>query len=395
MNKNIKQLYAFSFCWMFLVIIPVLIPYYQSLGLSMQKIFELQAIFGIAVMVFEVPTGYVADLLGRVKTLRLGALLSGFAFTYFVFAKSYPELIFFELILALSLSLVSGADTALLYDSLENQQHRAAGSRTLANMQLAAVSAEAIASLLGAYLAQFSFSFMLWGQCVAGWLPFVFTMGLIEVPYEKMNKTTHKENFKKVFSFMFNQDRLLKLISLNLFVWSLSTFIVVWMYQKYWQNQNISIAHFGWIWAFYNLSVGVVGRQVHWLEKKYGAVALLCFLSLSPIAGYFLMGFMGGWWGVFCGLLFYLSRGVTQVLLKDAFNWRLPSQFRATANSIQSMIFRFGFAIIGPLVGYSVDSWGAQRTLNVLGAFFSLMFVFAMIPLIKNLRHTAVRGAEA
>ena len=42
----------------FLVIIPVAVPFFQSKGLSMQDVFSLQALFGFVVLLTEVPSGY-------------------------------------------------------------------------------------------------------------------------------------------------------------------------------------------------------------------------------------------------------------------------------------------------------------------------------------------------
>jgi hypothetical protein len=47
---------------MFLVIIPVIVPYFLSLGLDMKQVFQLQAIFGLTVALLEVPSGYLCDL---------------------------------------------------------------------------------------------------------------------------------------------------------------------------------------------------------------------------------------------------------------------------------------------------------------------------------------------
>ena len=44
---------------------PILIPFLNAKGMSMEQVFQLQAAFALAVLVFEVPSGYIADLWGR------------------------------------------------------------------------------------------------------------------------------------------------------------------------------------------------------------------------------------------------------------------------------------------------------------------------------------------
>lgn len=386
---NSRKIYLFSFFYMFLVTIPVIVPFFLSLGLTMSQVFQLQAIFGIGVCALEVPSGYLCDMWGRKKTLLAGSFFSGVGFTLLLFADSFWSLAAFELVVALALSLVSGADVSLLYDSVD-KSHRKHGTSSLANMQLASVSGEAVASVLGGLLVAWSFRHVLWANMIAGWIPFFVALSFQEPEYEKMTGKSHWQNFKGVFRHIFfHHDRILVLTSINLIVWGLSTFFAVWMFQKYWQGTGIPLMYFGFIWAAYNISVGLVGKQVHWIEHRVGPVPLLIFLGVAPVLGYFGMGLTGGYFGVAVGFLFYFSRGVTSVLLKDAMNWRTPSSFRATANSLQSFFFRLGFAVFGPGVGLVIDAYGIRQALLMLGAVFAVLFFVSLLPLIRAINKVA------
>ena len=72
LRSNINRTLAFGFFQVFLVIMPVIVPFFESRGLSMQQIFLLQAVFAVVVLVMEIPSGYAADLLGRRVTLLVG-----------------------------------------------------------------------------------------------------------------------------------------------------------------------------------------------------------------------------------------------------------------------------------------------------------------------------------
>ena len=48
---------------------PIVVPFYESNGLSMKDIMILQAVYSIAIVVLEIPSGYLADVIGRRKTL--------------------------------------------------------------------------------------------------------------------------------------------------------------------------------------------------------------------------------------------------------------------------------------------------------------------------------------
>jgi hypothetical protein len=129
------------------------------------------------------------------------------------------------------------------------------------------------------------------------------------------------------------------------------------------------------------LTATVTSKSVHRLEKRVGAPSLLLFLSVAPCLGYLMMAAGIGWVGVTASILFYLSRGVTMVLFQDAFNWKIPAQFRATANSINSFVFRLTSSVLTPVIGVIAERWGLAAGLYTLGGIFALLLLVLMRPL--------------
>jgi MFS family permease len=77
LQSNIPKIYSFSFFYMFLVIVPLLVPFFHKLGLTMEQVFISQAAFGLSMALFEVPSAYLGDLWGRKQVMILGVLLQG------------------------------------------------------------------------------------------------------------------------------------------------------------------------------------------------------------------------------------------------------------------------------------------------------------------------------
>lgn len=386
LKHNVLKVYIFAFFWMFLILIPVIVPYFLQLGLSMAQVFQLQAAFGFVVAIFEVPSGYLCDLWGRKKTLVLGAFFSGLGFTWLNFANTFEELLIFELLIGLGLSLMSGTDFSILYDSLAIlKADRSQRSQAISQYQFSKGVAEAIASVIGGLLATASFQNALYAQIFCGWLPFFVALSMSE-PSREVMKEGHKENLTKIVKHLFLREKLTTLIFINSVVWGLSTFCAVWIFQKYWQENAIDLFYFGFLWGGYNLVVALVSKKVHLWERIFGPTTLLIAIGILPIMGYLGMGFFSGWLGVIAGLSFQLARGLSQVILKDALNWRVPSEFRATANSLTSLFFRLGFFVIGPAIGFVIDRNGVNDALFSLAGGFSLLFLLVLVPLIREIR---------
>ena len=119
LEKNISKIYLLKFFSMFLILMPVIVPFFNSLGIGMKGVYLIQCIFAVTVFILEVPSGYVADMLGRKKTLMSAFFLSALGFSLFPFAQNLTHLILAEIILGIGMSLSSGTDTAILYDTLE------------------------------------------------------------------------------------------------------------------------------------------------------------------------------------------------------------------------------------------------------------------------------------
>ena len=93
---------------------------------------------------------------------------------------------------------------------------------------------------------------------------------------------------------------------------------------------------------------------------------------------------MGGPAGIACGFLFYISRGLNSVSLREAFNDKVSSRLRATFNSMVSGGLRLIFALCGPLIGMMLDRAGITIVLAALAVSFAAAFVLVTVLLLRQ-----------
>jgi MFS family permease len=392
LRRNLTLGCISGFFTMFLVVVPILVPFWKSLGLSMREILEIQAIFGLAVAVFEIPTGYIADLWSRKASVCLGSFIAGCGFSCMPFCFTYESIVMYEIIIALGGSMISGADISIVYDSIKNDPNRL---KHVGSLSTWALLGEAVAGLLASALIFWSFTPILWAQVIVGWVPFFVSLWYIEPPTEKLGHSSHASNFKAVLKHLFWGERITRQIFINALIWGLSSFCVVWLLQPYWELQDVSIHYFGVMWAALMFVAAGTSKITHSLERRFGAPTILVSLSSAAIAGYLVMAFLPGWIGVLAGTLFYVNRGLASVIFTDSLNWKVPSAFRATANSLRSFSFRLSYAAIGPITGFLVDTRGLYITLSILGIATALLFVAYLLPLSRRMHKLHVEYIPA
>lgn len=132
--------------------LPVWLAYFQQRGLTLTQIGVLEAVAWALMAAVEVPAGALADAYSRKAALATGALLYACAMWAVTTQALSPVFLAGYLLWGVAFSAISGADLALLYDSLDHDG-RARQYARLAGWQSALLHlVPGLASLAGAWL---------------------------------------------------------------------------------------------------------------------------------------------------------------------------------------------------------------------------------------------------
>jgi MFS family permease len=386
LEDNLFKIYLLKFFTMFLVLMPVIVPYFQSVGIGMKGVYLIQSVFAVTMFICEIPSGYISDLLGRKKTLVISAILKGIGFSLFPFANDLNTFIIAEIILGIAVSLNSGTDTALIYDTLEATRNKKAQIKILGKSLSYLTLGEGLASLIGSILLLLTFTVrdLAVVSAIVSWIPLFITLTLVE-PSRKKMVDTHRENIRHIYKGLFKQSRLLSFIILNSIFSFSGTLFAVWLFQKYWEDLGIALVYFGFLWAMTNFTASFFSRYAHKIEKKWGSAKIIILLGLLPIVGYLGISYLDHVvLGFLVCLLFQVVRGIGQVVFKDALNKRVTGDFRATANSVTQMGVKIFFTVGGPVFGYFIDLNGLAQASFYMGMFYVAIFIFCILPLINE-----------
>ena len=150
-NKNIKY-YIWVRIFAKRVFLPITAIYFiDTAGLSIKDIGLLSAYFSLIQFLAEVPTGYFADRIGRVKSLRIGTILAALATTIYVLFHHKSAIYLGVGLEALGYSFMGGAGEALIHDSLSAKKQTSLYTKIMSHNMAISLVANAVLVSLATY----------------------------------------------------------------------------------------------------------------------------------------------------------------------------------------------------------------------------------------------------
>jgi len=121
-SKNVAIVYLSMLASGMLFFLPIRTLYLEANLFSITNVSIIFAVEAIGIAIFEMPTGAIADLFGRKKTLVLSNLIHLLSLLILYIGGSMPMFIFYAIIHSFARSLSSGTEEALIYDTLKKQK---------------------------------------------------------------------------------------------------------------------------------------------------------------------------------------------------------------------------------------------------------------------------------
>lgn len=381
-SANIWKIYIYKFLSEFYLIAPILIPYYASKQLSSTQIFTIQAFYALSILVFEVPSGYLADVLGRKKTLILGAAAFPVGICIYAFTSSFSSFILAEFILAIANSMRSGCDSALVYDTLLHMQQESEYKKYEGRSAFFTRIGTSLSSVLGGLTALVALGLPFYINIGTGLLMLPVALTLTEPPRKKLPAKNPFREILRISRFSLIQKHLrLPILWTALIV---STGIIgIWAYFLYYQSLELSVGYFGALFAVFQLSSAWGSAKAHVIEKKLGQNRSLILLLVIGL-DFILLGLFPT---VFLIPLIFLNAflwGFSYPLFRDYINRLIQSDIRATVLSVANMMGSLAFVILSPLFGKLVDVFSLSTAFLVLGLYTVVYGLLALLSMVRQ-----------
>ena len=381
-EHNIIKMYFLKGTVWFMVSMPIIVLFFKEHGLNLTEIMVLQSIYSLSVALFEIPSGYVADIFGRKKSIVFSTILSFIGYLIFSVYSGFFAFALAQVLLGIGGSLISGSDSALIYDTLLQIGKKDNYTKVEGKNYAVGNFSEAIAGIIGGFLAAGSIFMPIYVETAVIFLSLPIALSLVEPKIHFKNKLD--KSFKaisEVIKFAMIDSIKLRWLIVYSSAMGVATLSMAWFTQPFLIETDIPVFYFGILWAGLNISAGITSINSYKFDRKDENHTNLIYFCLAMTLSFLALAINISIYSLIFILFIYLLRGIVTPILRNAINLNTSSNKRATVLSIRSFIIRVSFAACAPILGFIADNYSLNISFYLLAIIVGLISLFSVYKL--------------
>jgi len=377
-RRNVRLYYLYGFLMDFTLWGAIWIKYLiEDRGFELKWLLGMDLPFWLLVAVLQAPTGALADHVGRKRVLALAGAFFAVTILGFGFASNYWMLFVDYLVWAVAQSLRSGADSALVFDSLRAAGKESDFQRIAGRGFAVTIGSSLVAIALGGFLAEWlGLARVVQISAVTPLLAVLAALAMHE-PASARVERRYLHGLSQGVSFAWHHPE----VRYTLLIGSVllaGTFGPVILMQPFLIKHDVATALYGVYQAplkVVSIGAAVVAFRV---ARRTGVPSLLIGACATIIGAYCALALVDAQVAFALFALPALMTGLTRPVIDGYLNERIPSDRRATVLSIMSLVFALQVAFFEPLLGQFTD----EISLTAAFVFAACYFVVLMPPLL-------------
>ena len=338
-NLNILFWMHLLRCMFFLT--PVITLFYLHRGVTYPELFLLSMLFGVASFLLEIPTGLIADKIGRKWAIVVGVFFYIPHFVIYFFAHGFWQIAIGFLMWVVGFVFLSGAVEAYIYDLLKlagrAHEMKKEFGKYLSAKRIPSFFLPFVGAWIAKDLLEWQFQLLILSTFFFVVIALILTFFLDDVGHSTRKENSHvllKDSWK-----LFVSNANFRHIFWNSVLVYIPFHIFWRIWQPYLTRFSVPVTVLGVIVATYSVAVFFLQRKIHLLEKKVGLERLIFLTVLFPFIGYsFLLVSSSIWIIIVSMYLIFVFSNSRQPLISDYLNSHIESYNRATALSMLSML---------------------------------------------------------
>jgi MFS family permease len=341
---NTRILFWINFFGTISFIKPVLTLFYFERGINETELVFIIMCWSGAVLLGEVPTGVFADRFGAKRSFMVGSLIKLASIALLIFAVE-PWMFFLASALnGFSVTFFSGADEALLYESLKLSKDEDKMDRVMGNIQSANFLTLIVTVLVGSYLARDLVESQFILLLVMGLVCQLVELVLILLVKEPPKMDAFRENS---FEHVGEGIRVIKKTPQLLWMFLNVTIVFIpvgAIFDNFDQlvltGAGVPVMVIGVLYSIAAIIGFFASRSIGWMTKRFSAVLLMNVTGgLAVVCLLIISQFSSILWVVLAGFFtLRFVRAVRYPIYSKLSNEYIPSDVRATTISLLSVL---------------------------------------------------------
>lgn len=359
-KKQIRKLYASSVLGN-LSLTGAWVAILAARGYSLVDIGIAETVFHITSLIFEIPSGVLADVFGRKKMLIVSSIMRMIGNIIMILSDNLFTVCLSIAFHALSYNFSSGTGDALAYDSLKAANAASRFERFESDQLVIYRLCSGISTLCAGFALSIGHRLAYGTDLITGVIQIAVLMSLSEM-YSSDPEQSGKGIaarlaicLKESFTFMKSAKRAMKLMIVNSLIGAADTLLLFFLQAKL-PERGTPHRLLGAALLFMEVG-GIIGSKLITKLPKLSYRCVFCISSVMVLAGiiaehspmYAVMA-LGGFIAAVADDALQVR---TNVLLQDMF----PSEQRATLTSLESFTFSVIMIVLSPLAGFAFTYW--------------------------------------
>jgi MFS family permease len=382
---QISKFYLSSFLRNQTYFVPVFVILLQlEHGLSLQQIFWIFAIGNVMSFVMEIPSGIIADIHGKKKSLIFAKGVIFISFLLFGFSHSFWMFVLAQIVYELGNSFRSGTESAYVYDFLK--EHRSVNHyvQVKARQKASARFGEALATAVGGFIATavgLNHVFLI--AAIPAFINLLLVLSYQRIEEQRPEPNTrilHEyalEPLRRIFT-----SKLLFFLTFNIAIFTAIIAASEKFIQPYMYGLDIPISLFGVIYAvalaFTAAVIGFFSPSKYQIQDETVINTLTLFAIVPLFVVSMIQNSIAGLILLFAMVILHNLRSP---LITNLFHKHIDAATRSTSASILEQFKSLGKIAILPFAGYLTDAFSMYVAMGILAIIIAIMAIMLWLPL--------------
>lgn len=366
--------------------IPVLALFYIASQVTLPQFSFIMGAFFLTQVVLEIPSGVVADFLGKRNTIVVSRLLFFAEVAILAFGYGFELFLIAKIISGFALSLNSGARESFIFDTLDRQGKASTHKKVVGDIYSVMFVAQAIFFSIGAYIFTLDAKLPALISLIPMGLSVIAGIMMVE-PYPHKRKISFSDSHAHLLSSVkLYKKPVLVYAAIAGVLFAVVTQTVLTFNSVYFDRILFPIALIGVVAAVGHVCQSVFSKKVSLLTDKFRdhhVIMVAILLYMAVLVG---MAFLLPWYGVGIYFLGLLLIPFYKVFLDDLVQSNVERNHRATMTSLNNIFISIATALFFFGSGFVVEFFGLS------GLYVAVTIILAILGLI--LHRTFSRSAQ-